>query len=109
MKTYHPANHWAAFRAGASTHVGRRCNWIRRNVRDDVTRAAIECWPARHKLTLTARNEIVHGLYNDRGFRKELGYGTIWLILLSALIQAILAALVDYWFETKETEGQVEL
>lgn len=95
--------HRRAFEAGAEAAVASVCPLTPRFLRRRVIRAAMNAWPTTHFLSAYGSDAAYRQITESRRFRDDVG--SIWLLLFSALVQAIVQALIDYWFATKETAG----
>lgn len=101
--TYDAQKHRKAFSNGAATYVSMKVKtW--KFIRDRTIYAAMNNWPAYSRITHGSQDSIVAEIKDDPKFRASVG--SIWLLIFGTVIEAIIRALLAYWFETKEKEGQ---
>lgn len=99
---YNAQKHRRAFEDGVKNFVASRVpgqRWFRNR----VIAAAIKVLPATDNLTAYGLGWGLREITDDPKFKSAVG--SIWLLLFSYAIQAIVKALLEYWFETKEREG----
>lgn len=69
-----------------------------------ITMMAIQRWPVMYADSLDAQDElrdyIVTQMRGYRGYDRK--YGSIWIILLSAVVGQVVRVLLDWWMERKE-------
>lgn len=104
---YDAQKHRKFFERGVDAAVAAACPRTPGFLRRRVTRATINNLPSVHYLAVYGPETAFRRITESRKFRDEVG--SIWMLLLPILVEAIVRAVLAYWFGTKATEGQAEL
>jgi len=75
-----------------------------------ITLLAICKWPSEYADSLDAQDELCHSIVmrmrDYRGYDSK--YGSIWVILLSAVVGQIVRALLEWWLTSRQNQQAME-
>lgn len=105
-----PLRDYVALCQLAWKRAGVRRYLVGRNAVGRITKFAICQWPSEYADSLDAQDELCHSIVTRmrdyRGYDSK--YGSIWVILLSAVVGQIVRALLEWWLESRHNQRAME-
>lgn len=102
---YDAQRHRKAIEAEAATHLAREVPGSSSSSRNRVLRGFMQVYPREAIMMNLTADENAEFIMSQPKFRCEVG--SIWLWLFAELAKALLVALIQLWWQTRNSEGQL--
>ena len=82
-----------------------RARMLGREGLEEIVRAVVAEWPVPEGESITERQLAVTAAAAERRLdRREKRYGFIWTLLLSAVLSAVAAKVLEWWLERRKNQ-----